>query len=50
MFGVSSDECLNYATRNRMEWEERGEDVIAEILQKVEESNLMGHEHDKLEV
>ena len=33
-----------------MEWEERGEDVIAEILQKVEESNLMGHEHDKLEV
>ena len=24
IFGVSSDECLNNAMRNRMEWEDRG--------------------------
>ena len=28
MFGVSSDECLNYATQNRREWEQRGQDIV----------------------
>ena len=35
VFGVSSDECLNYAMRNRLEWEERGEEVVQELMQKV---------------
>ena len=36
VFGVSSDECLNYAMRNRLEWEERGKEVISEMIAKVE--------------
>ena len=36
VFGVSSDECLNYAELNRTEWAERGESIVAEM---VEETN-----------
>ena len=36
VFGVSSDEYLNYATRNRNEWESRGQTVVAEMLEKYE--------------
>jgi len=28
IFGVSSDEYLNYALQNRAEWEERGEKIV----------------------
>ena len=34
VFGVSSDEYLNYAQRNRKEWEERGEEVVQEMIAK----------------
>lgn len=30
IFGVSSDEYLNYAQQNRAEWEERGHEIVAE--------------------
>lgn len=33
VFGVSSDELLNYAKKNRIEWEEKGEEVVAEMLE-----------------
>ncbi|CAB9496705.1 Receptor-type guanylate cyclase gcy [Seminavis robusta] len=33
VFGVSSDECLNYALNNRAEWEAKGEDVVKEMMQ-----------------
>ena len=33
VFGVSSAEYLNYATMNRQEWEERGQEVIAEMVE-----------------
>lgn len=33
VFGVSSDECLNYALRNRAEWADRGRAVVAEYIQ-----------------
>jgi len=33
IFGVSSDECLNYAMRNRAEWADRGQAVVAEYVQ-----------------
>lgn len=36
VFGVSSDECLNYAIRNRCEWEERGEEVTRGMLEKLQ--------------
>jgi hypothetical protein len=37
IFGVNSDECLNYATRNRAEWEARGEEVLAEMVREFED-------------
>jgi hypothetical protein len=35
VFGVSSDEYLNYATKNRQEWEARGQEVVDEMIEKV---------------
>ena len=35
VFGVSSDEYLNYAMKNRAEWERRGEEIVSEMLEKV---------------
>jgi len=34
VFGVSSDEYLNYATMNRNEWEKKGKDVVAGYVKK----------------
>ena len=34
VFGVYSDEYLNYALQNRAEWEERGKDLVAEMVSK----------------
>ena len=35
VFGVSSDEYLTYAERNRAEWEIKGEEVVAELVEKI---------------
>lgn len=35
VFGVSSDEYLTYAMKNREEWERRGESVVASLVEKV---------------
>ena len=32
VFGVSSDEFLNYANCNRREWEEKGQSIVDEML------------------
>jgi len=32
VFGVSSDECLNYAVHNRAEWEACGEEIVEEMM------------------
>jgi hypothetical protein len=34
VFGVSSDEYLNYAVQNRAEWEERGEEIVAGMVEE----------------
>jgi len=34
VFGVSSDEYLNYAISNRNEWEARGQECLDEMLAK----------------
>merc|ERR1711933_524024 len=39
VFGVSSDEYLNYALRNRKEWEQRGHAIVAEMIDRVQEKN-----------
>ena len=35
VFGVSSDEYLNYAERNRKEWEARGQEVVSELIENI---------------
>jgi len=35
VFGVSSDEYLNYAIKNRKEWEARGQEIVAEMVESV---------------
>ena len=40
VFGVSSAEYLNYALANRREWEERGEEVVAEMVRNVERKSV----------
>ncbi|KAL7562532.1 hypothetical protein ACA910_008238 [Epithemia clementina (nom. ined.)] len=35
VFGVSSKEYLNYAERNRKEWELRGQEVLSELIENV---------------
>lgn len=32
VFGVSSDECLNYAIQNRAEWQERGQVIVQQMM------------------
>jgi hypothetical protein len=36
VFGVSSDEYLNYAMKNREEWEIRGHEVVMEMVEAAE--------------
>jgi hypothetical protein len=38
VFGVSSDEYLQYAQKNRQEWETRGQEVVNEMLQKAQQT------------
>ena len=33
-FGVSSDEYLDFAVKNRKEWEQKGKDIVAEMKAK----------------
>jgi hypothetical protein len=33
VFGVSCDEYLNYALKNRQEWESRGEEIVGEMIE-----------------
>lgn len=35
VFGVSSDEYLNYAEKNRAEWASRGQAILQEMIEKV---------------
>lgn len=37
VFGVSSDEYLNYALHNRREWEVRGQQVVEELIESVKD-------------
>lgn len=35
VFGSNSDECLVYATKNREEWEARGKQIVADMLEEM---------------
>ena len=45
VFGVCSDECLNYATTNRKEWESKGQEVVAEMIEKYSSGSESGESH-----
>lgn len=38
VFGVSSDEYLDYATANRNEWEEKGQRIVSEMISKYKDA------------
>lgn len=39
VFGVSSDEFLEYAMNNRREWETKGEKIVKEMLAEASSGN-----------
>ena len=41
VFGVSSDECLNYALQNRAEWAARGEEIVQELIAELQEEEAV---------
>jgi hypothetical protein len=43
VFGVSSDEYLNYASRNRSEWEKRGRDVVSEMVARIAQKTSLAN-------
>ena len=43
VFGVSSDEYLNYAKSNRQEWEQKGEEIVKEYIASYEEASRGGN-------
>ncbi|KAG7363095.1 family 3 adenylate cyclase [Nitzschia inconspicua] len=40
VFGVASDECLNYATANRNEWEAKGEEIVSEMVARYQKKKF----------
>ena len=42
VFGVSSDECLNYAQANRREWELKGKSIVERYIKEFDASNNSG--------
>jgi hypothetical protein len=38
VFGVASDECLNYALENRKEWAVKGKEVVKEMVEQFKKS------------
>ncbi len=45
VFGVSSDEYLGYALRNRAEWHERGQQILQDMIYEIDKFNI-GNEVD----
>ena len=41
VFGVSSDEYLNYAKLNRDEWKIKGESIVAELVERRESDSIL---------
>jgi len=40
VFGVSSDEYLNYALQNRKDWERNGQDIVADMIESIRYNKL----------
>ena len=50
VFGVSSDEYLNYALKNRQEWEDRGREVVEEMLHAIEATTTINEPRRSSEI
>lgn len=54
VFGVSSAEYLDYATKNRQEWEIKGEEVLHEMIEKAKKKtspvNYIDVQHDDMQI
>lgn len=35
VFGVSSDECLDFASSNMREWKEKGQEIVAQMVEEL---------------
>jgi hypothetical protein len=46
VFGVSSDEYLNYALQNRAEWEQCGEEIVEEMMNHLAPDRLDGEKDE----
>ena len=40
VFGVSSDEFLNYALRNRNEWEQKGQAIVDSMMERIKSKSI----------
>ena len=47
VFGVSSDEYLNYATENRKEWAQKGHDIVAAMAKKYHPIDVVQEEDEE---
>ena len=47
VFGVSSDEYLNYALQNRAEWEQCGEEIVEEMMSQLAPERLDGDKEEE---
>ena len=47
VFGVSSDEYLNYAQANRDEWEQKGEEIVKQYLMKYHKEHAKHEKKDQ---
>lgn len=45
---MSSDECLTYALQNRAEWEERGEQLLNEMIEAIEYQEIVVIEEEPI--
>jgi hypothetical protein len=50
VFGVSSDEYLQYALNNRHEWEQKGNDIVRDLVEKVRSNKEYQAELQKREM
>lgn len=41
VFGVTSDECLNYACANRNEWQMKGQEVVLEMVARYHKKKFL---------
>ena len=47
VFGVASDECLNYAAQNRKQWALEGDEIVEKMIQRYHQRKADGGEKQR---